>query len=235
MMSSGGGDQADPNAIRAGVRRHVVWDWNGTILDDGKALIHSVISAFASTGYAAVTVEDHQRGFTRPITVFFERLAKRALSEDEQRGLRSQFDLAYEKHAAHVTPAADAHRALTTWAEAGHTQSLLSMCPQEMLLPWVEGQGLSRFFNRIDGFRGEGPDTKALHLNQHLGALGAAELGDVVLVGDTVDDALAARDAGIDCVLYHSGEFALEDIRKFRRLAFPVVHTLSEAVAHAMR
>lgn len=216
-------------------RRHVVWDWNGTILGDSEILISSVISAFAATGCSSVTVADHQRHFTRPIVMFFERLAKRALSEGEQRDLRDHFDRAYEEHAADIALTADAQHALATWAAAGHTQSLLSMCPQDVLLSQVEVHGIGRFFNRIDGFRGEGPDTKALHLVEHLNALGPVELEDVVLVGDTVDDALAAREAGVRCLLYHSGEFALEDVRKFQTLDVPILRTLSDVVAHAMR
>ena len=226
-----------PGAGTAGTNRsrHIVWDWNGTVLGDSRVLIDSVISAFTATGFAAVEVEDHQRHFRRPIAEFFEKLANRPLTDGEQRSLQHHFDLAYEEHSARVTLTNDARHALSTWVRAGHTQSLLSMCPHDRLVPLVQKHGVLTFFTRVDGCAPDGPDTKAWHLKEHLRALDRIEPDDVVLVGDTVDDALAARAADIRCVVYHSGGDALQGIEHFSGMNVPIARTLSDAVAYAMQ
>ena len=53
---------------------------------------------------------------------------------------------------------------------------------------------------------------------------------DVVLIGDTVDDALAAQAVGARCVLYSGG---FTEARQLRATGAPVVDTLTEAVALA--
>lgn len=34
---------------------HIVWDWNGTLFDDGDALVQATIDAFAAAGLSTVT------------------------------------------------------------------------------------------------------------------------------------------------------------------------------------
>jgi phosphoglycolate phosphatase-like HAD superfamily hydrolase len=215
-------------------KRHIVWDWNGTILGDGRALIGSVAAAFSSAGLPVVDARTHQSHFRRPITEFFDRLAGRRLSAAEHRALRSRFDEAYETFSPEITLAAGAEAALRQWRDAGHTQSLLSMCPQDVLLPQVERWGILGYFVLVDGFQGRGPDVKAWHLKEHLVSLGLARLDEIVLIGDTLDDALAAVEVGVDCIVYHSGEDALQDRAHFAELDVLVVDSLTGAVGHAL-
>ena len=123
--------------------------------------------------------------------------------------------------------AGDALAALAAWAGS---QSLLSMWFHNDLVPTVGRLGLSPHFIRIDGLRatvGGGP--KHPHLVAHLAALGLTG-PDVVLIGDTVDDALAARAVGAECVLYAGG---FTEARRLRATGAPVTESLTEAVALA--
>ena len=65
------------------------------------------------------------------------------------------------------------------------------MLPEPYLLPAVEGHGLAGYFVRVDGLPGgERGGTKLGHLVPHLARLGAAP-ARTVMIGDTVDDAVA--------------------------------------------
>ncbi|ONI75252.1 hypothetical protein ALI144C_41715 [Actinosynnema sp. ALI-1.44] len=207
---------------------HIVWDWNGTLVGDSRALIESVIAAFAMTGLGAVTVRDHQRLFTRPISAFFGLLAGRTLNEREYARLREKFDQVYDGKRERIGLTPGAHEALETWSKAGGTQSILSMCPQDALTAHVRQHRVTEFFTSVDGFPGTGPDTKAWHLRNHLTGL---DPRTTVLIGDTTDDVLAARDAGITCVVYHQGPDSLQSIDHFDGLDAHVVPTLSDAIA----
>lgn len=219
-----------------GYPEHIIWDWNGTLLNDGKALVDSVISAFAALGLPPVTVEDHRRHFTRPIANFFEKLAGRRLSASERRNILEHFSAAYRRRQAELTPTVDARYALEKWIKAGGTNSILSMCDHDSLDSLIRREGLGELFTRVDGYTGQGPDTKSWHLSEHLRRLGTPARPDVaVLVGDTVDDALAARAAGTRCVIYFSGAGALQGLDSFKDLSVPVVRTLTSAVNWALR
>lgn len=211
---------------------HIVWDWNGTLLDDGEAMIGAVIAAFADAGLV-VTVEDHQRLFTRPIATFCERLASRPLAEPELAALLGRFDEHYEQAVPGLALAADAEVALAGWAATGGTQSLLSMCPHDVLVPLVRAAGLTGSFRHVQGRDGGFADTKAAHVRAHLRELGDPDPGRVVFIGDTVDDVAAAASVGARCVVHHSGRTALHARDHFAESGAPLVGTLTDAVAAA--
>jgi len=63
--------------------RHVVWDGNGTLLDDFALNVSAVGESCASVGGGPVTADRHRTHFTRPISVFYERLLGRPIGEGE--------------------------------------------------------------------------------------------------------------------------------------------------------
>ncbi|MFB7470565.1 HAD family hydrolase [Kitasatospora sp. NPDC056184] len=110
---------------------------------------------------------------------------------------------------------------MTALREAGHTQSLLSLCPHDTLLREVDEAGIGHFFVRVEGRTGASGGTKAAPLAAHLSALGLTGQGHrVLLVGDAVDDADAAHANGAHAVL-HTGR--------------PLADTLADAVALGSR
>ncbi|GIF15724.1 HAD family hydrolase [Actinoplanes teichomyceticus] len=208
---------------------HIVWDWNGTIFGDSRALIDATIDAFAACGMAPITRADYQRHHMQPITEFYNRLVGRRLTDREQADLDRSFHEAYARHRARVTLTGDAAEALELWAGTGKTQSLLSMYPHERLLPLVHEAGIAHHFTRIDGTDGIEIVRKAPHLRRHLEHLGLpAER--VLIVGDSVDDCVAARECGVHCVVYHAGEDALHAREHFAELDVPIVPSLREVL-----
>ena len=62
---------------------------------------------------------------------------------------------------------------------------------------------------------------------RHLAAMESVDPGRTVVIGDAVDDALAARDAGAHAVLYTGGSHSRGSLEA---AGVPVVDTLAEAV-----
>lgn len=213
--------------------KHIIWDWNGTIFADSRALIEATIEAFAAAGLPPLTVEMYQRHHCQPIPVFYNRLVGRELSEDEQRTLDGHFHRCYARHRDRVGLNATALAAMDAWSAAGGAQSLLSMYPQQILEPLVRRAGIFDRFSIVQGLISGEPGRKAPHLERHLHSLGA-DGRDVLLVGDSRDDGLAAQECGTACVLYHAGPDALHDLEHFADLPFPVVGNLLEAVTLAL-
>lgn len=212
---------------------HLVWDWNGTLFADSRALIESTIEAFSAAGMLPITREMYQHHHAQPIPRFYDRLAGRVLTEQEQAVLAEQFQIAYLKRRDTTPLTGDAVEALTQWADTGRTQSLLSMYPHERLLPLVDKAGIRDFFTTVDGLVGDESHRKAPHLQRQLNKLGRAP-DRVLLIGDSADDALAAQACGVRCLLYHAGEHALHSRDHFSSLDTPVVETLREAVELAL-
>ena len=86
---------------------------------------------------------------------------------------------------------------------------------------------LTAHFRRVDGLPGTaGGGLKAGHLARHLAELGI-DGTDVVLIGDSLDDADAAHAVGGAAVLYTGG---FTDPARLRASGLPVADSLTEAV-----
>jgi phosphoglycolate phosphatase-like HAD superfamily hydrolase len=210
--------------------RHVVWDWNGTLLDDVPLLVEAANAALAAAGGEPITLAEYRATFTRPIQRFYELLLGRTIRPGEWQAIDDAFHDAYDRLVGSVSLAPDALAALAAAGERG-SQSLLSMLRHDHLVPSVARMGIDHHFVRIDGLRGEGGGRKAPHLAAHLDALaedvGAVTREEVLVVGDTVDDAHAAQEAGVACVLYAGGE---HPAARLAEEGYPVATTLLEAL-----
>ena len=208
-------------------RTHLVWDWNGTLLDDLTLVVSSTNSAFAAVGGRSVDTDEHRRVFRRPVAEFYAEILERAVDAEEFGRLDRIFHDAYRLGLTSTSLAADAKDAIKSWPGS---QSLLSMWFHDELVPALDTYGLTGLFTRVDGLRTEvGGDLKAGHLARHLDELEVA--GDrAVLIGDSLDDAAAAASIGAACVLYTGG---FTEPARLRASGVPVADSLVDAVALA--
>ncbi len=105
----------------------------------------------------------------------------------------------------------------------------------DQLVPTVRGFGLDSYMVALDGNRGTVGEPKDRHMVEHVRRLRTLhphlDLGAMTVIGDIVDDAGAARAAGIRCVLYDGGSQPRELLE---RQGVPVVGSLLEAVSLAV-
>jgi phosphoglycolate phosphatase-like HAD superfamily hydrolase len=210
------------------VRTHIVWDWNGTLLNDMAAVVGASNAAFATVGGAPLTLEQYRANYEIPIPRFYQRVLGFQPSGAQWEALDAAFQQRYTELAADCGLTDGVAELLTGWTAEGGTQSLLSMYEHRRLVPVVERFGIERHFLRVDGRTGPSHGQKAASLVRHLAALGpSVEPARTVLIGDAADDALAAREVGAHAVLYTGGSHVRENLEP---VGVPVVDTLAEAV-----
>ncbi|MFB0632219.1 HAD family hydrolase [Streptomyces sp. AB3(2024)] len=211
---------------------HIVWDWNGTLLHDIDAVIVATNASFAEFGFAPITLETYRELYVVPVPKFYERLMGRLPTEEEWLVMDETFHRYYWAAADAAGLAEGALELLRGWQADGLTQSLLSLAPHDKLLPLVRTHGIDGHFLRVDGRTGPSHTTKAGHLVRHMAAMEPAGVtaGRTVLIGDAVDDALAAAHVGARAVLYTGGSHSRTSLEA---AGVPVVDTLAEAVATA--
>jgi phosphoglycolate phosphatase-like HAD superfamily hydrolase len=208
-------------------RTHLVWDWNGTLLDDLTLVVSATNHTFSVVGGPSVNADEHRRRFRRPVAEFYAEILQRAIDEDEFGEMDRIFHEAYRLGLTTIPLVADAEAAIREWSG---TQSLLSMWFHDELVPAVESRGLAGVFARIDGRPTEvDGGLKAGHLARHL-AQQSISGEQCVLIGDSIDDADAAASVGAAAVLYTGG---FTDPARLRESGVPVADTLLEAVSIA--
>lgn len=216
-----------PRAGLGGIR-HVVWDWNGTLLDDNDAVVSAVNAVCAAYGRPPVTLAEWRAVFCRPLNRCYERLLDRPLPPAAWARVDRTYHDAYTALLLDTRLAADARAGLAAWPARGGTQSLLSMWFHDDLVAMVTRLGLTAHFARIDGLRHDiGGESKAAHLAEHLAGL-AVEPAEVVLVGDVLDDAIAAASVGTRCILLSTG---MTTRAALDTAGVPVADSITEALA----
>ena len=209
--------------------RHVIWDWNGTLADDLPTVIESVNVSLASIGESPIVADDYRDHYTRPVRLFYDRLLNRAVTDAEWSSINVTFHDAYAAAAHGVPLAADAFEAIKAVDEAGSSQSILSMWWHEDLVTEVQRHGLGEYMLRVDGNTKDAGETKQRLLEIHLQQI--APTNGVLLVGDALDDARAALEVGIPCVLYDGGSHHRPQLEA---LGVPIASSLLDAARMAL-
>lgn len=206
---------------------HLVWDWNGTVLNDFEIILRSTNASFGDHGLPAITADQYRSQIKMPIRAFYADILGREPDDQEWEALDATFHkyyVAYEREARLSDGLPDLFR---EWSGRGHSQSLLSMYHDDKLVPVVRHHGIDQYFELVQGTAPPRPARKGLHLRDHLGRLGV-DPARVVLIGDSPDDAAAAASVGARAILY-SGGFAA--VRSLQTAGVPIVDSLTAAVA----
>lgn len=213
---------------RSGVdRAHVVWDWNGTLLDDLHIVVAAVNQTISQLGADPIDADGYRDHYTRPVRRFYDSLLGRVVTDEEWLRLDTGFHDAYFHLAEDARLSDGALDAFDHLSARGVGQSLLSMSPQQWLDKIVARLGLTDRLELVDGLSGPTGGLKAPRLAEHLETLGK-EGQTVYVIGDTPDDVAAARHVGAHAILFHGGSHHLDLLHSE---GVPVVETLMEAAA----
>jgi phosphoglycolate phosphatase-like HAD superfamily hydrolase len=207
---------------------HVVWDWNGTILDDNDAVVTAVNAVCAAFGRDTIDLDYWRSIYRRPLFEAYQGLLSRELSTQDWSEIDRLYHDAYRTLLPTTRLAPGVPDELHRWRAAGRQQSLLSMWFHDELVPLVTEYGLADLFIRIDGqHENIGGHGKTDHLIEHLTAL-RLDPTEVLVIGDVLDDAIAAKAAGVRCVLVTTGVMTREALEAS---GAPVVDSIAEALA----
>ncbi|MDR1427812.1 MAG: HAD hydrolase-like protein [Bifidobacteriaceae bacterium] len=210
---------------------HVVWDWNGTLLDDTDLIVACARAVSERFGVRELDRQRWRRIARRPMRATYEVLAGRALTDTEWQGVQHDWFALYRAGFAQAALAPDALGALRAVQRRGLTQSVVSMTPEDQLAPQVESRGVAIFLSGLAGTnpsaRAGSGNSKCAILRAHLDGLGLRP-SQTVVIGDNPDDAVTARAVGTAAILVPTGDAARS---RLAATGFPVAANLSAAIA----
>lgn len=207
--------------------KHIVWDWNGTILDDNHVMLDSVNEVCRHYGRPEINMETWRDALCRPLWRCYGKILERELTWDDWSNIEQIYHDAYRKYIAQCRLAVDAHGILDSAKNSGFSQSLLSMGFHDDVTAQIDRFSIQDFFVRIDGVLDPvAGGKKAEYLATHLERMNMPP-EHCVVVGDVVDDADAAHRVGAECVLVTTGMSGYEELRES---GFPVESSLTGAL-----
>lgn len=206
----------------------IVWDWNGTLLDDLELSVEIVNGLLDEHRLPPLTPARYRDLFDVPVHLYWER-AGLDLARVDFAALSAEFCRRFEAGLDRARVFPDAPRLLAELRRSGKAQLLLSSTEERSLRRMVRAFGLAEAFDAIRGM----PDTQArgkAHEGAALLRAAGVDRGRTVLVGDTAHDAEVARALEIECVLIATGHHTRE---RLEPLGWPVVGS-HEALAAAL-
>jgi len=209
---------------------HIVWDWNGTLFDDLHIVVEAVNACLVELGVPPIDADGYRDHYTRPVRHFYAALLDRPVDGDEFARIDRSFHAAYAAGLGRAALSDGARAALDRVTEPS-SQSLLSMSHHDQLMEFVEHFQIDSYMARVDGSRAVDDGSKAANLERHLGDLRAGGVvtnrSSVVVIGDSLDDARAAREVGVGCVLFDGGTHHRNELEA---AGVPVAGSLSHAL-----
>jgi phosphoglycolate phosphatase len=191
--------------------RHLIWDWNGTLLDDLDLSIGVMNAMLARRALAPLDRARYHALFDFPVQRYYERLGFDPV-RDRFEQLSVEFITGYDAERLRAPLHHRAPETLAAVRAAGLGQSILSAYRHETLHEIVAHFGLTAHFDHIAGL-----DNIHAHSKVALGRELVRRLGlppaDLLLVGDTLHDLEVARDLGVACALIAAGHHPAERLR----------------------
>ena len=204
----------------------VVWDWNGTLLDDVDLCLVVVNEILAEYEFPALSRRRYLEIFDFPARVYWER-AGLNLGRIDFTEVSARFCELFEAQLSRAGLQLGSLDVLGLVRRAGIRQFLISNTEHPALARTTESYGLTAFFDDIQGMDTGLADGKlpAARLVLERFSLDPTR---VLLVGDTTHDAEVARELGAACVLVAEGHQTRSRLQGY---GVPVLASLRELSA----
>ena len=200
----------------------IVWDWNGTIVDDSYIFVDIMNSYLQKFNLKTISIQDYRQHFRFPVKDYYTKLGLN-FSDAEFNQLSVDFIEKYKKVMYNPLLKKNIHQILLFCKKKKYNQYIVSAQEQELLKKSIKFYGLSSFF------------YKTLGLNNNL-AVSKIKLAKdafknfpqktkMLVIGDTVHDYEVAAALNCSCCLVSWGHNSKERLKK---TGAPVVANVEE-------
>ncbi|MAV89428.1 MAG: hypothetical protein CMG05_02405 [Candidatus Marinimicrobia bacterium] len=204
-------------------KKHIVFDWNGTLIDDAWIFVDILNSLLKNRNLNQIDLNKYQEMFCFPLTDFYQNLGF-DVNPDAFNILKEDFVFEYNKRqfSAHLFP--DAVDTLNKIKSHNVKLSILSASNQKILSSLMNFYSINHYFTHIlgvDNYEAAGKEKLGFKLLNFLGE----SRSDIVMVGDTDLDYRVSQKLGIDCILISRGH---QSHKRLSVLDCPVIYSLTD-------
>ncbi len=206
---------------------HLVWDFNGTVLDDVRHGINCVNPMLEARGLPIIPdVDTYRELFGFPIDDYYRRLGFDFEKEDYDTVLAPEWVALYLAGEASCPANHGVAETIAAADALGVCQIMLSASNLDQLKGQLARLGLSGAFSEVLGL-----DNIHARSKTHLATAWKAANPDArpLFLGDTEHDAAVAAAIGADCVLFTGGH---QSRRKLSECGVPLIDCIEEILGY---
>lgn len=201
---------------------NIVWDWNGTILNDTPAAFKSTNILLERYGYTTITLEYYRDNIDTPIVNFYSKIFD--LNKHSMQVLDDEWGILYNQHSDEIVLQEGAEELLRYFTNKNCHQIILSAFKTDEITKYAQKFSVENYFDDILGTQGVVMESKTIrgrrYMNEH-----EFTPEKTLYIGDTVHDYDTALALGIDCVLFSGGQ---QSPKLLHKCGAPVIDSFSQ-------
>lgn len=198
----------------------VIWDWNGTLLNDVEENIQIVNELLTKRSLPAISREVYKRYFRMPIRDFYLDIGFDFTNESFEE-IAKDYNTRYTNRFSSIPLTNGIEDILQYLHDCNIQQYIVSASEQKSLDRQVSEKRLGKYFKKIvgnDDYSVASKMTKAKELRKELAADDR-----ILFIGDMYHDYEVAQAIGADCMLYGNGHQKTGKSEEYR-----VIHAMEE-------
>ncbi|MBT3242011.1 MAG: HAD family hydrolase [Bacteroidetes bacterium] len=188
--------------------RHIIWDWNGTLLNDRWLCLKSINHLLHKRGLPLLDDQKYLQIFRFPVKDYYE-LAGFDFTKEDFATPAMEFINLYNDGKFSCSMHDGAFDVLDKLYAKGIKQYLLSASEKIVLSEMVKHYNIGHYFTHLEGLDNHYAAGK-LGLGRELLSKIKAEKSKIVMIGDTCHDGEVAADLGIEFISYSNGHYLPE-------------------------
>lgn len=181
----------------------IIWDFNGTLIDDLDLVVHSVNVQLAKRGLPALDVDEYRDVFGFPVQNYYRRIGV-TFETETMAELSADFFSVYASALKDCPLYDQALETLDDFRRRGLRQFVLSAMEQSMLRSMIEHLGIAEFFEGVYGLAHQEADSKVSRARELQDAFNI-DSQTALFIGDTTHDAEVAAALGMSIALISRG------------------------------
>lgn len=204
----------------------IIWDWNGTLLDDTEVCIRSMNRMLQARGLPVLSLQRYREVFTFPVIDYYKTIGFDFSREPWDEAALEFIDL-YLEALPSCKLASGATALLSFFREQGFQQAIISAMQHNALVKSVTDFDIQVYFDYIGGIGDHFGSGKTENARQFFRDFKLVP-SRVTLLGDSLHDAEVAKEVGCDCILVSAGHQSHE---RLLESGFTVVKSLYDIIA----
>ena len=204
-------------------RKTIIWDWNGTLLDDAEICRTAINKMLKARNLSELSLEKYRDIFTFPVIDYYRRVGF-DFDKEEWELVAMEFINLYLSALNEVELTPFAKETLGKFKQKGYRQAIISAMQHDALLKSVSELGIYGYFDFIGGIGDHYGGGKVDNARNYFTVAGLNP-EQVTLIGDTIHDSEVAAELGCKCVLVTTGH---QSHNRLQQTGLPVIKNLSE-------
>lgn len=206
----------------------IIWDWNGTLLNDLDLCIASINTLLRKRELPLLDRSSYKEVFSFPVKNYYQKIGF-DFSKEDFAIPASEFIELYDNQVENCSLHSSAEEVLRHFKGKGVRQFVLSAMKQPMLEKTLKHNGIFSYFEAVAGLNDHYATSKIDRGRQLLHEF-IIEKEDALMIGDTNHDFEVAKELGINCILIADGHQSENRLKETGAVVVPSLKAGMEKV-----